>query len=60
MKEEIPIIVEALYRYFVTSPDPRFWPDYLKKEPVQGHGLWSFFQGLKLGMQLSAACLEQH
>ena len=59
MKEEIPIIVEALYRYFVTSPDPRFWPDYLKKEPVQGHGLWSFYQGLRLGMQLTDACLEK-
>ena len=60
MDENIPIIVEALYRYFVTSPDPRFWPDYLKKEPVQGHGLWSFYQGLRLGAQITASCLETH
>lgn len=59
MREEIPIIVEELYRYFVTQPDPRFWPDYLKEEPIQGHGLWSFYQGLSLGLQLSAACLDQ-
>lgn len=58
MKEEIPIIVEELYRYFVTQPNPCFWPDYLKKEPVQGHALWSFYQGLQLGMQMADACLD--
>ena len=60
MDENIPIIVEALYRYFVTAPDPHFWPDHMKKNPIQGHGLWSFYQGLRLGMQVSAACLETH
>lgn len=59
MENSIPVIVEQLYRYFVTQPDPRFWPDYLKKEPVQGHGLWAFYQGLQLGMQLTGACLEK-
>ncbi len=59
MEQDIPVIVEALYRYFVTQPDPRFWPDYFKKDPIQGHGLWSFYQGLRLGMRLSAACLNQ-
>lgn len=60
MEHEIPIIVETLYRYFVTAPDPRFWPDHLQKEPVQGHGLWSFYQGLRLGTQIAVACLETH
>lgn len=59
MGNDIPTIVEELYRYFVSQPDPRFWPDYFKKEPVQGHGLWAFCQGLQLGMQLTAACLEK-
>ena len=59
MEHDIPIIVEELYRYFVTEPSPCFWPDYLKEEPIHGHGLWSFYQGLQLGMQLSAACLDQ-
>ena len=59
MKEEIPAIVEALYRYFVTAPEPIFWPDYLKKDAVQGHGLWSFYQGLRLGIQISDACLDK-
>lgn len=59
MESEIPVIVEELYRYFVTQPDPRFWPDYLKEEPIQGHGLWSFYQGLQLGMQMTTACLDQ-
>lgn len=59
MGNDIPTIVEELYRYFVSQPDPRFWPDYFKKEPVQGHGLWAFYQGLQLGMQLTATCLEK-
>ena len=59
MNKDIPIIVETLYRYFVTQPDPQFWPDYLKKEPIQGHGLWAFYQGLCLGIQLTNACLEK-
>lgn len=59
MEQKIPVIVETLYKYFVTQPDPSFWPDYLQKEPVQGHGLWSFYQGLCLGIQLTDACLEK-
>ena len=58
MEKEIPYIVEALYQSFVTEPDPRFWPDYLQSEPVRGHGLWAFYQGLRLGLQISGACLE--
>ena len=59
MDYEIPTIADQLYRYFVTQPDSRFWPDYFKKDPIQGHGLWSFYQGLQLGMQLTDACLEK-
>ncbi len=53
------MIVEVLYRYFVTQPDPAFWPDRFKKDPIQGHGLWSFYQGLRLGVQLADASLEK-
>ncbi len=60
MDETIPIIVETLYRYFVTEPNPDFWPDHMKKNPIRGHGLWSFYQGLSLGLQVAAACLETH
>jgi len=60
MDTEIPVIVDELYRYFVTPPDPHFWPDYFRKDPVQGHGLWSFYQGLSLGLQVASACLETH
>ncbi len=59
MAHEIPLIADSLYRYFVTQPDPQFWPDYFKKDPIQGHGLWAFYQGLQLGMQLTDACLEK-
>lgn len=58
MESEIPMVVEELYHYFVTRPDPRFWPDYVKHDPVQGHGLWAFYQGLRLGVQLAGATLE--
>lgn len=58
MENNIPYIVDALYRYFVSEPDPKFWPDYLTSEPIKGHGLWAFYQGLKLGLQLAGACLE--
>ena len=53
MENEIPNIVDELYRYFVTQPD------HLQSSPIQGHGLWSFYQGLRLGMQLTDACLEK-
>ena len=59
MDQNIPTIIDALYRYFVTEPDPRFWPDYFRHDPVQRHGLWSFYQRLRLGIQLSAACPEK-
>lgn len=59
MEPKIPVIVEQLYRCFVTEPDPRFWPEYLRDLPVKGHGLWSFYQGLCLGIQLTDACLEK-
>ena len=49
MGNDIPVIVDELYRYFVTQPDRRFWPDYID-DPVLGHGLWSFYQGLRLGV----------
>jgi len=58
MGNDIPLIIEELYRGMVTGPDPKFWPDYLKHDPVTGHGLWSFYNGLKIGLQLGAACLR--
>ena len=53
---EIPVMVEMLYRCWVPQPDPQHWPDYLKNEPVFGHGLYSFYQGLCFAIQLSQAC----
>ena len=58
MNNSIPLIVEELYHYFVTTPNPEFWPEYIRHDPVKGHSLWAFYQGLQLGMQLSNACLE--
>lgn len=60
MDIEIPIIVEQLYAAMVTSPDPKFWPDYMKHDPVKGHGLWSFYRGVQLGVRLCTVCLGGH
>lgn len=59
MHEEIPIIVEELYNYFSHESTPDHWPRGLENNPVQGHGMWAFYQGLRMGFQLSAACLEK-
>lgn len=59
MENQIPNIVENLYHYFVTEPNPKFWPDYISHDPVKAHGLWAFYQGLRLGVQLTDACLEK-
>ena len=59
MECAIPVIVEELYRYFVTEPNPSFWPECIRNDPVKGHGLWAFYQGLQLGMQMADACLEK-
>lgn len=59
MDDQIPFIVDELYHQFVMSPDPRFWPDYISDDPVRAHGLYAFYQGLRLGVQLTDACLEK-
>ena len=58
MDGQIPLIIEDLYRYFVTEPNPKFGPDHISDDPVKAHGLWAFYQGVRLGMQMSAASLE--
>ncbi|MBD5118704.1 MAG: hypothetical protein HDT37_06290 [Clostridiales bacterium] len=59
MKEEIPFLVEDLYYHYSHKLVPESWVGGFEDNPVQGHGLWSFYQGLKLGIRLSAACLDQ-
>ena len=58
MEEKIPFIVDILYQYLSSPPDPRFWPDHLQDNPVNAHGLYSFYQGLQLGLQLACSCLK--
>ena len=58
-KEEIPYLVEELYYHYSHNLVPESWVGGFEDNPVQGHGLWSFYQGLKLGMRLSAICLDQ-
>ena len=38
MEIEIPEIIELLYSAVVTGPNPRVWPEHLKKDPVRAHG----------------------
>lgn len=54
----IPAVIEDLYPHFVMGPDPKLWPEYLEDNPVKGHGLYAFYQGLRLGLQIAAAGLE--
>ena len=56
MMREIPEVMELLYHYRVSEPDAQRWPDHLKKDPVPGHGLYAFYQGFRLAMQLAEAC----
>ena len=58
MAEIIPDVIDELYSYFVPASTSQFWPDHLAKDPVQAHGLWSFYQGLQLGIRLSQACQD--
>ena len=59
MQNEIPFVVQDLYLNFVSQPNPDFWPDDMRDDPVRGHALWAFYQGLRLGVQLGDACLEK-
>ena len=51
---EIPDIIDLLYHAWIPSPDPRQWPEYLRQDPVRGYGLYCFYQGIALGLQLEA------
>lgn len=56
--QPIPAVIEDLYPYVVHIPDPEQWPEYLQTNPAKAHGLYGFYQGLRLGLQLAAAGLE--
>ena len=53
---DIPEVVEQLYYDLVTIPAPEDWAEYIGKNPVLAQGLYSFYQGLCLGINLSNAC----
>lgn len=59
MGNEIPTIIEELYLGLYPGPDPKQWPEYLKDNPVQAHGLLSFYRGLQVGIRLGDACLSR-
>ncbi len=59
MENQIPTIIEELYYTFVGEPKPFLWPERLRKKPLLGHGVWAFYQGLRAGIQIAAACLER-
>lgn len=59
MNQVIPELIDELYRHFVPFQHPEVWPEYIAHDPIQAHGMYSFYQGLLLGFQLSDACREQ-
>ena len=56
--EEIPVVVELLYYDCVPMPPSEEWCAEHQLSPLCAHGLHAFYAGLKLGMRLSAACLD--
>lgn len=60
MNNHIPLIVEQLYHYFAWEISPNLWPDHLRKDPIHAHGLWAFYRGMQLGVQLADACLDKN
>ena len=52
---DIPEVVEQLYYNWVTIPDPDKWSNRIGQNSILAQGLYSFYQGLYLGMQLSGA-----
>lgn len=58
MTDDIPNIVELIYRAMVPGPNPDFWPERLKDDPLLAHSMWTFCFGLKLGLQLGSACFD--
>lgn len=58
MENEFPIIIEELYNAFVGESQPFLWPERLRDVPLRGHGMWAFYRGLQIGMQLAAVCLD--
>lgn len=59
MKEPIPEVVDELYWLFVPSQRPEYWPEYIAHDPTKAHGMYSFYQGLLLGLHLADACREE-
>jgi len=59
MDHEFPIIIEELYNAFVGQPQPFLWPERLRDVPLRGHGMWAFYRGLQVGVQIAAACLDE-
>lgn len=52
---DIPEVIEQLYYNWVTIPDPEKWSEHISTNPILAQGLYSFYQGLCLGMNLSEA-----
>lgn len=45
--------MELLYHAWITDPNPEFWPEHLRDDPVLGHGQYCFHEGLSLGLLLA-------
>lgn len=56
---DIPEIVDALYYQLVTIPPQKDWPEYIGDSRSAGERLYSFYAGLKLGIQLSDLCRRE-
>lgn len=56
---EIPLVIEELYYQWAHIPAKTEWPEELiKMSEHEAEKLYTFYQGLRLGMRLSSACRE--
>lgn len=53
---DIPEIVEELYFQMVTIPEKEDWPAYMRGSETAIKNLYAFYEGLRMGIRLSAVC----
>lgn len=41
------------------EPNPKLWPEYLRDDPIRGHGMFCFSSGFQLGLMLAVEVYRQ-
>ena len=51
-------LFELLYHDWCVPYDPKGFPEYLRRDPVNAYGQYAFQRGFQLGLELAVACLK--